>query len=72
MFDLMQEKYPKNEEIIERIGASLTTEKDIKDFLGLVTDLYEMAYLKAVNDHREQLTKLGLVANIKPSESHSK
>jgi len=72
MFELMQERYSKNEQIIERVGASLTTEKDIKDFLELITDLYEMAYLRAVKDQREQLEKLGLVANIKPSNAHSK
>lgn len=65
MFDLLQERYSPNEQIIERLGSSLSTEKDVKEFFKLVTDIYEGAYLKAVKDHREQLEKMGLVANIK-------
>lgn len=67
MFEVVQERYKQNEEIIERLGVALSTEKDVKDFLKLITDVYETAYLKAVRDHREQLEKMGLVANIKSS-----
>lgn len=64
MFELMKERYHQNEMIIERIAASLTTENDIKGFFKMVTDIYEMGYLKSVGDHQEQLKKLGLIANI--------
>lgn len=72
IFEMLKERYSKNEQIIERISLSLVTEKDMKDFITLTTDLYEVAYLKAVQDHREQLEKLGLIANIKPSNDYSK
>lgn len=68
MFELIKERYSKNESIIERVGASLATEKDIKDFLILITDIYELGYLRSVNDHKEQLEKIGLVANVKSSK----
>ena len=32
--------------------------------MKLVTDVYEIAYLKAVNDQKEQLQKLGFVENV--------
>lgn len=67
MFELLQEKYQSNEQIIERVAVSLATEKDIADFLKFTVDLYESAYMRAVKDHREQLEKVGLVANIRPS-----
>ena len=54
------------ENIIERIGASLVTDGDSKAFFKLVADLYEMGYLKSVNDHREQLVKLGFIATVVP------
>ena len=68
IFELIQERYSANEQIVERIGASLLTDKDNTDFLQLITDVYESAYLRAVKDHRDQLQKLGLIANIKPSD----
>jgi len=68
MFEIMQEKYQENEQIIERVAVSLATEKDTTDFLKMVADLYESAYMKAVRDHREQLEKIGLVANVRSSK----
>lgn len=64
MFEVLQERYAQNEQIIERMGVTLLTENDLTAFMKMVGDIYEMAYLKAVNDHREQLQKAGLVARI--------
>ena len=64
MFEVLQERYAQNEQIIERMGVTLLTENDLTAFRKMVGDIYEMAYLKAVNDHREQLQKAGLVARI--------
>ena len=66
MFQVLKERYAENENIIERIGASLITDGDSKAFFKLVADLYEMGYLKSVNDHREQLVKLGFIATVVP------
>jgi hypothetical protein len=65
IFELIQERYPQNEQIIERVAAALTTEKDVKDFFKLVSDIYEMAYLKSVKDHREALEKMGLAVSVR-------
>ena len=64
MFDLIKEKYYKNEQIIDRLGTMLANESDMKSFFTLVTDVYETAYMKSVQDHKEQLTQLGLTATI--------
>jgi hypothetical protein len=64
MFEIMQERYAPNENIIERVSAALVTEADTKAFFKFVTDIYEKAYLKAVNDHQEQLRKAGLIARV--------
>lgn len=64
MFEFLKERYAANEQIVERVGSSLQTESDMKSFLKMITDIYEIAYMKAVNDHREQLQKLGIVAKI--------
>jgi len=59
MFELLRDKYQKHEQIIERISRSLVTEKDTKDFLQMMVDLYEVGFIKAVNEQREKLTQLG-------------
>jgi len=64
MFELIKEKYYKNEQIIDRLGTMLANESDMKSFFTLVTDVYETAYMKSVQDHKEQLTQLGLTATI--------
>lgn len=69
MYDVLKDRYPENEPIIERLGAVLVTESDMNNFMKLITNVYEAAYLKAVNDHKEQLHKLGLSARIVPTKT---
>lgn len=69
MFDLIQERYQRNEQIIERLGAILVTDGDVKGFLKLIGDVYEAGYIKSVNDHKDQLKKMGLNARIVPQPS---
>jgi hypothetical protein len=68
MYEVLIDRYGKNEQIIDRLGATLVTENDVKSFMVLISDIYEIAYLKAVQDHRSQLEKLGLSARIVPQE----
>jgi len=68
MFEVLKERYAQNEQIIERMGVTLLTESDLNSFIKMIGDVYEIAYMKAVNDHREQLQKAGLIARIVPSE----
>lgn len=69
MFEFLKERFAANEQIIERVASSLTTDGDMKSFLKFATDIYETAYMKAVNDHRDQLEKLGIVARITDGKS---
>jgi len=70
LFELLKERYIQNERIIDRLSGSINNNNDVKDFFKLVTDLYELGYLKAVNDHKEQLRKIGLIANIVPEKKN--
>ena len=67
MFEVLKERFSENEQIVERMGATLVTESDLNSFMKLVSDIYEIAYMKAVADHKEQLQKVGLVARVVPS-----
>ena len=72
MFDVLQERYAQNEQIIERLSIALQTEDDLKAFFKMVGDIYEIGYLKSVNDHKEQLQKAGLIARVVPGNSDIK
>jgi hypothetical protein len=65
MFEFLKARYARNDQIVERIAVSaLQTEGDMQAFVKLITDCYEEGYMRAVNDHKEQLAKAGLQARI--------
>ncbi len=66
MYEFLKERYGKNDQIIERLTTALQTEADIQAFVKLVMDVYETGYMRAVEDHREQLQKIGLQVKIVP------
>jgi len=68
MFEILQQKFQEHEQIVERMANSLITEKDFEGFNKLVASIYETGYMKAVNDHKEQLAKLGLKVNVVPEK----
>ena len=63
MFELLQERYSKYDSLLERVSQHMI-DADVKDFVKLISDVYEISYTKAVNDHREGLAKIGLTARI--------
>jgi hypothetical protein len=64
LYEFLKARYQKNEEILDRISLHLVTEKDNKQFFQLITDVYEMGFLQAVEQQKSQLEKLGLKVNI--------
>lgn len=64
MQQFLAERYPQNKDIVERIGHNLVTEKDFTDFMKLVVDVYESAYLKAVDQYRVYLEKIGIKVEV--------
>ena len=65
MSEILKQKFSESDEIIDRILSSLTTDKDIQQFATMIGHVYQVAYSQAVDDHREQLEKLGLKTQIK-------
>ncbi len=63
---LIAEKYPPHDTIVERVGTSLVTENDLKDFGKLLSTVYECGYMKAINDYRKQVESLGIKIHIVP------
>ena len=55
-----QERVNRNSELIERYTHNMVTESDFKSFMQFVVDVYESAYLKAIEDYRDQFKKHGI------------
>lgn len=68
-FEILKSRYPRNERVIERILFTLT-DIELKDFGTLVSDIYETAYLKCVEDHRKSLEGIGYKVNIVADQSN--
>jgi hypothetical protein len=63
-YDLLGLDSAAHDAIIDRVAAALTTDKDLEDFGKLISQVYERGYKKAVNDHKEQMEKLGLKVHL--------
>ena len=59
MVEILKEKFPPHQELLERIGSTLITQGDLEAFGKLVSDVYQTGYLKAIKEHEALLTKLG-------------
>jgi len=70
--DLLQQEYPKHDPLIERIAASLVTQKDLEDFSKLIGTIYSAGFMKAFNDYKSQLKDLGLNIEITVEDPNQK
>ena len=72
MANLLKEKLPPHQEILERLAATLITHNDLEAFGKLISEIYQMGYIKALKDHEEALNKLGYKVSLKQPEVVSK
>lgn len=72
MHQILKDRYVKHQDIVERVGVSLLTEKDIQAFLQMQIEIFEVGYLKAVDDYKEQLEKMGIKATVVHPDQKSK
>ena len=68
MSEILKNRYPKYEQILERIGPSLSLDKDVQSFAELIVEVYELGYLKALTDYEKEINKMGYNVKIVPPE----
>jgi hypothetical protein len=64
MHQFLGVRYDRNQDIIERIGHTLVTEADFKNFMALSVDLYESGFMRAVDEYQQKLSKLGIKVEV--------
>ena len=62
--EILKDRYTKHDSLVDRIGHHLVTNKDMEDFTKLVADLFEVGYLKCLNDYKDKLKVHGLNVKI--------
>jgi len=62
---LGEEKFLKHQAFIERLAAVIPTSADIQELGTIMVGVYETGYYKALNDYRDQFSKLGYDINVK-------
>jgi hypothetical protein len=50
------------------LTSNVVTEQDAKEFAQLLADVYEMGFLRATNQYREHLEKMGYKLSIVPEK----
>lgn len=64
LFDLLKERYEKNQRYIDRLAVGTLTREDYESLGKLLADVYESGFVRAVEQYKEQMSKLGLRVNI--------
>lgn len=64
VWQILENKYAPYDDLMNRAAFFLVTEGDINLFSKMIADVYEVGYLKAVADYKEQLSKLGIQVNV--------
>lgn len=67
-FDLLKERFINHEKIIDHISKNITTNKEYEDLGKFLLEFYEAGFFKAVEDHKQELRKLGYKVTLKETK----
>ena len=68
MSEILQNRYSKHDQILERIGSSLSLDRDMRAFADLIVEVYDLGYVRAITDYEKEINKLGYNVKIVPPE----
>ena len=72
LFEILQGRYQKNERFIERLASTIATKEDYESLGSLIADLYETGFLRAVDEYKEQMAKMGLKVSVVAEQKQGK
>lgn len=64
LYDILGDKYPEDDSVIDRVAKSLVTSNDTEAFGKLVISLYEAGFMQAVRENKKKFEELGYKVNI--------
>ena len=66
--EILKERYVRHQDIAERLAAAIVTQRDLQEFGNLVSDVYEVGFLRAVDEYRRLLKDAGMSGDVKITE----
>lgn len=69
MFDILQGRYVNHEKFLEKLSKFINTKEELEELGKLVADIYESGFLKAFNEYKNQMEKIGMKMTIVAPES---
>lgn len=68
MFEILKERYGRNSKYIDRLAAGTVTREDYESLGALMADLYESGFMRAIDQYKEQVAKLGMRIEVVPED----
>lgn len=68
LFEMLKERYSRNADYIERLSAGVTTKADYEALGSLMADVYEAGFVRAVDQYKEQLARMGMKVSVVPEK----
>jgi hypothetical protein len=68
IFEMLGERYGRNERFVERLVSQVTTKEDYEGLGTFLADLFESGFVRAVNQYKDQFSKMGMKVSIVPEE----
>jgi hypothetical protein len=76
LYEFLKDKYMENEKVIDRLSEQLSYKEDADNFLKLANDLFTSGFNLAIEQQKEELSKIGIKLNItnsnKPEDKKNK
>lgn len=68
LFEILKDRYLENEKFVDRLSEHLKIKEDAQAFVKLLSDAYQKGYIMALDQHREELAKIGMNVKIVPNQ----
>lgn len=68
VFQMLGDRYGRNERFVERLVSHVTTKEDYEGLGVFLADVFEAGFLRAVEQYKDQFSKMGMKVSIVPEE----
>lgn len=68
LFEILKERYGRSSGYIDRLAVGTMTRDDYESLGALVADIYEAGFMRAVDQYKEQMSKLGMKVEVVPEQ----
>lgn len=66
LFEILRERYARSSGYIDRLALGTMTREDYESLGALVADIYESGFMRAVDQYKSQMARLGMKVEVVP------